>query len=463
MAEAKRPHQSPARANTAGATRLREAHSEATSQRLRSVRSRYRESSHALAHDIEDDTAARGAIPEHPLVPRGRANLITTSQELCALLEELRQPRPECNGQRIFAYDSEFIGESTYRPRLCLLQVATPQHITFIDPLADIDLSPFWEIFGESGIRKIVHAGEQDLEPVVRAGIEPANVIDTQVIAGFAALPYPTSLARLVEHAVGVRLGKGLTFTQWDQRPLSKKQLAYAADDVRFLLALACALIEQLEQSGAMPWAREECERRARLAARNDAQQPWERVRGIGHMSGQQLAVVRELAAWRDEVAQAADLPPRALLRDEVLVDLARRPPKELAILAQVRHLPRPVAEHHGREILAAIERGRAADPIALGPRGREPTLAEKFAGDAAFSLLQTIAIGRGIDPALLANRRDVESFALLAARGKPLNNHPLMHGWRRAAAGELLHKLISSGSKAKLEWVDGRPVLHEA
>ena len=441
-----------------GARPRQEAH-ESTSRRLRVARTRFRRSSHELAHE-EEHPAGGEHLTDNPLIPSGKGNLISTPQELDAVIQELGRLRPEYGGQRIFAYDSEFIGESTYRPRLCLIQVATPQAIMFIDPMGGLDLGPFWQLFADPSLRKIVHAGEQDLEPVVRAGIEPANVIDTQVIAGFCALPYPTSLAKLVEHVLGVKLGKGLTFTQWDQRPLSKKQLSYAADDVRFLLALAEGLMQRLEAAALSAWAEEECLRRARLAARNDAQEPWKKVRGIGGMSGQQLAVIRELAGWREQAAFSLDLPPRAVLRDEVLVDLARRPPKAIEQLGRQKYMPRPLVEQFGHEMLAAVEAGRAAPPIQPGARAPEPTLAEKFAADSALALLQTIALGRGIDPTLLANRRDVESFARLAAQGAALGGHRLMQGWRREAAGELMKKLIASGGKAKLQWVDGRPVL---
>jgi ribonuclease D len=427
------------------------------------VRSRFRESSHEQAHDAENERPRyQGALPEDPLIPRGKARYIDTDAELQALIDTLRARR-EVGSAPAFAYDSEFIGESNYRPRLCLIQVATLAGITLIDPLAGLDLRPFWQLIGDPSIGKVVHAGEQDLEPAVRgAGIVPAGVIDTQVVAGFCSLPYPTSLSRLVEHVVGVKLGKGLTFTQWDQRPLSKKQLAYAADDVRFLPALAEALLAQARQRGVESWAREECDRRACLAARNDQQDPWERVRGAGALSGHQLAIVRELANWRDDVAQAADLPPRALLRDDVLIDLARRPPTDVARLAQVKFLPRPLVEQYGQEILEVIVRGRQAEPINLAARNPEPSLNEKFAADAAFSLLQTIAVGRGIDPALLANRRDIEAFSRLILRGMPLEGHPLMQGWRREAAGDLMQKLILGGGRARLDWQDGRPHLVE-
>lgn len=434
---------------------------ELTARRLRSVRSRFRESSHEQAHDEENEHPRyQGALPEDPLIPRGKARYIDNGADLDVLIEQLRA-RDEDGSAPAFAYDSEFIGESNYRPRLCLIQVATPAGITLIDPLADLDVRPFWQLIADADVRKVVHAGEQDLEPAVRdAGIVPANVIDTQVVAGFCSLPYPTSLSRLVEHVIGIKLGKGLTFTQWDQRPLSKKQLAYAADDVRFLPALAETLLAQARDRGVESWAEQECERRARMAARDDQHEPWERVRGTGGMSGQQLSIVRELAIWRDEVAQGADLPPRALLRDDVLIDLARRPPSDRAKLAQVKFLPRPLVEQYGPELLDVIARGRAAEPISRTERMPEPSLNEKFAADAAFSLLQTIAVGRGIDPALLANRRDIEAFSRLVSRGKPLDAHPLMQGWRREAAGELMQKLILKGGQARLDWQDGRPHL---
>jgi ribonuclease D len=430
---------------------------EATARRLRSVRSRFRESAHEQAHDGDEaHQRHEGKLPDNPLIPHGAPRYIQQQDELLELVSQLRAPE-----EQAFAYDSEFIGESNYRPRLCLIQVATPSGITLIDPLAGLDLHPFWELFGDPNITKVVHAGEQDLEPVVRARIRPANVIDTQVVAGFCALPYPTSLSRLVEHVVGVKLGKGLTFTQWDQRPLSKKQLAYAADDVRFLPALADRLLEQAAARGHERWAREECQRRAEMVGRNDHQEPWERVRGTGGMSGGQLAILRELAAWRDEVAQATDLPARAFLKDDVLVDLARRPP-DGAKLAQIKFMPRPVVEQYGGQILEAIARGRQGEPVAQATRVPEPTLPEKFAADAAFSLLQTIAVGRGIDPALLANRRDIEAFSRLVSRRKPLDGHPLMQGWRREAAGELMQRLMQGGGQARLDWVDGRPHLRD-
>src|SRR5579871_2662562 len=190
-----------------------------------SYRSAHRARSHANAHADEDSAPSAGHI-EHALVPKGPATLIKQPAPLAELIDQLRTL-----GQ--FGYDSEFIGELTYVPKLCLIQVSTPQNIWLIDPLAGLDLKPFWELIADPAVEKIVHAGQQDLEPVVRElGRAPANVFDTQIAAGFIGLPYPLSLSKLTFEMTGAKLPKGLTFTRWDQRPLSPSQLRYAADDV---------------------------------------------------------------------------------------------------------------------------------------------------------------------------------------------------------------------------------------
>src|SRR5687767_12025626 len=226
----------------------------AHARRARYARSHHRAQSHDTAHDAGHDHEPAPKVT-HPLAPKGHAALITTADALRELVERLR-------GAGSFAYDSEFIGELTYVPKLCLVQVATSQEIALIDPLASggIDLTPFWELVCEPSVEKIVHAGQQDVEPVVRLlKREPANIFDTQVAAGFAGLAYPVALSKLVQELTGARLGKGLTFTHWDQRPLSAMQLRYAADDVRYLIAARDELGKRLEPlPHHLEWARRE-------------------------------------------------------------------------------------------------------------------------------------------------------------------------------------------------------------
>lgn len=423
--------------------------------RLRSVRSRLRSNQHQTAHDEDPRRPSRKLLREHPLIPSAKPSLVETNTALFELVEKLREPS-EAGAVPSFAYDSEFIGESTYHPKLCLIQVATPQFIALIDPLADLDLEPFWKLIGDPGVRKIVHAGEQDLEPAVRmANVEPVNVFDTQIAAGFCALPYPTSLTKLVDHVTaavnggnGVRLGKGLTFTQWDQRPLSKEQLAYGADDVRYLPLVTDWIDARLRDDERAAWSAQECARRCSREELSREQGPWERVRGTGSLDGRQQAIMRELAVWRDAAARSEDLPPRVLVRDEVVVSLSRRPPATQEILASAKFLPKPVADRYGRAMLAAIERGKAADALPVNSgRPEEPTLEDKFVADAAWALLQTIGHARGIDPNLLASRRETELLVRRYTGGRAIDTHPLLTGWRREAAGDRLVDLLDGGA----------------
>src|SRR4051812_27454511 len=219
----------------------------------RPTRPQHRSKSHEQAHSEEE---THGGVDEHlnPLIPQGPAGMATTQGELGELIDRLR-------AAGTFAYDSEFIGELTYLPKLCLIQVATAVEVTLIDPMAPIDLTPFWELVADASIEKVTHAGQQDLEPIIRHLNRPGqNVFDTQIVSGFVGMAYPVSLSKLVREIVGARLGKGLTFSHWDQRPLSAQQLKYAANDVRYLPAIRVELGQRLEALGHTAWAQEECD-----------------------------------------------------------------------------------------------------------------------------------------------------------------------------------------------------------
>ncbi len=426
---------------------------ERVADRLRSVRSRHRRGRHEEAHSNPADELKRRGVKkqlgENRLVPTGKASLISDTEALSAVLEDLARPGDDGSPAR-FAFDTEFIGESTYDPKLCLIQVATPRQVALIDPLAEIDLTPFWQLMVDPAIEKIVHAGEQDLGPVARlTGKAPANVWDTQIAAGFCGLPFPASLGKLVEYVStvaidgidpdgGLKLGKGYTFTQWDERPLSGKQLSYAADDVRYLPLILSWIESQLDDER-HDWAVAECERRCRKALHDVNEAPWARLKGYSGLNGHGRPIVRELATWRDTTARAMDLPPRAVVKDEVLVGIARHPPKSIKSLAEIRHMPRPIAEEYGQMMLDAVARGLDADREDHENEPYEPTLRDKFDTDAAWAILQSIAYAKGLDPNLLASRRDVETVVRQMSRGEAMEDLPVLSGWRAAAAGQAL------------------------
>src|SRR5262245_2251206 len=220
--------------------------------KLRSYRSQHRQRSHADAHAGAEAAAPSGVL-SHPLVPSGDPGLVADSAGVAGLIEGMRR------GQR-FAYDTEFIGEQTYRPKLCVIQIATPAHVTLIDPLTGVDLKPLWEVLADASVEKVVHAGLHDLEPVMRfLGRPPANVFDTQIAAAFIGLPYPLSTAKLVHSLAGQSPDAAPKFSQWDQRPLTSLQLRYAANDVRYLPLLRDVIGQRLQEAGNAQWAAEEC------------------------------------------------------------------------------------------------------------------------------------------------------------------------------------------------------------
>jgi ribonuclease D len=411
---------------------------------------KFRSRSHDSAHENEIESQAHPKV-DHPMVNHDAPHFVDTPEKLAELIAHLRAA-----GR--FAYDSEFIGELTYVPKLCLIQVASAERVALIDPLVGLELNPFWELLADPAIEKIVHAGAQDIEPVARHINRPAaNVFDTQICAGFTGLAYPVSLSKLVLHLIGAKLGKGLTFTHWDQRPLSSMQLKYAADDVRYLVAVREIITSQLEKLGHTDWAKAECDSLCDPTHYTfDAETDYLRIRGGGGLPGRNQAVLRELARWRNVMARELDVPPRSFLKDEILLDMARTPIKSVDKLDRVRGLPRPVEQDHGEEIVAITAKAMLT-PVDELPdvKDYEPTPQQRFRADALFAAFQCICSGRSVDPSLLASRQDIGELYRTVTSGEPTAKIKLLEGWRREAAGDAVLALLRGQLGLNLAWSD--------
>lgn len=414
-------------------------------------RGKFRSRSHDAAHDQQDPAPAVRC--DHPLVFTGQPQLIDDQTQLLELIARLRQVGS-------FAFDSEFIGELYYVPKLCLIQIGTPQEIALIDPLAPLDLMPLWELLCDPSVEKIVHAGGQDVEPAQRATGKPAaNVIDTQIAAGFAHLPYPLSLQRLILQMLDVRISKGLTFTHWDQRPLSPQQIHYAADDVRYLPAVWSELRKLVQASGAQDWIRQECDTMCRVTSYQfDPQTSYLRVRGASSLNPREMGILRELTIWRDVCARSADLPARSFLKDEILIDLCRRAPTTDDKLNNIQGLPRPIRQDHCERILSAIVQGRA-NPIADGQEVRksDELPADQFRIDALFAMTQTMCLVKGIDPQMAFNRADVAELLRALAAGHSCDHARLMQSWRRDVVGQWLADTVQNGLTTRVGFEGGQ------
>ena len=406
-----------------------------------------RSRSHHAAHSDNDRQLD---VPDMAMVHRGLPELVTTGEQLARVLGTLRD-----DGS--FAYDSEFIGEQSYHPQLCLVQVASRSTLALIDPLAALDMTPFWELLADASVTKIVHAGDSDIEPVVRHLQRPAaNVFDTQIAAGFVGLPYPISLKKLVLEFTGVQLGRDLGFSDWQQRPLSPVQIRYAADDVRYLPAAHRSMLARLEALGHAQHAEDECAAACDMARFGfDPQTQYLRVRGGNLLAPRALAVLKELTAWRDGAARRHDKPPRAFLKDEVMVELARERPGSIADLARIRGLPKAITEEFGADIVAAVARAQSTPKPELPAPEPEPGAADKFRADALFAVLQCLCAGSSLDQGLVASRRELEKFYLHVAHGTG-ELPSLLQGWRREAVGEPLKSFLLGKSGLAMTWEDG-------
>ncbi len=409
----------------------------------------FRSRSHDTAHAA--DPADDSPQPDHPLITREKPQFVDEQDALSELIAHLRSAGK-------FAYDSEFIGELTYIPKLCLIQVATTQRVALIDTLGKLDLKPFWQLLCDETVEKIVHAGQQDIEPVFRnANSRAANIFDTQISAGFIGLAYPVALSKLVQQMIGVKLGKGLTFTHWDQRPLSAMQLRYAADDVRYLLAVRAAIGEELEKLGHTKWAAEECEVLCDPTQYGfNPQAHYLRIRGANSLPARGQAILRELTIWRDKWARHHNVPPRSFLRDEILLDLARSPVKSIDKLSRVKGLPRPVEQDHGPEIIAATTAALELPPEQLPVvRNFEPTPKQRFGADALWSAVQCLCAGRKIDPNLVSSRQEIgELYRTVSSSNDPADAR-LLQGWRHDAIGQTVLDLLAGNTCLELNWSD--------
>jgi len=346
--------------------------------------------------------------------------------------------------------DAEFMGEGRYRALLCLVQVAVDDEdggtrVEVLDPLEGFEPGELRAVLADPSIEKVVHAGRQDVAILRRTwATEVRNLFDTQIAAGFAGHGAQTGYGALLADVLGRRLAKSASFTRWDRRPLSEEQLTYAREDVADLLALATALQDELRASGRLEWAHEECRALEDSSDDRDPDEAWRRLPRVARLRPRERSVARELAAWRERTAAGEDRPVGSVLSDAALVELARRQPGDRRGLDQIRGLHGRIANRRGADLLAAVARGRDAEPPALD--GVRPPLNES--GDAplialAEALIRARALEAGLAYELVATRADLNQVIAAARRGDAEPDVRTLRGWRRDLVGDELLELL--------------------
>jgi len=368
--------------------------------------------------------------------------LIQTDEALAAYCEALRR------FPAIFL-DTEFIGEGRYYPEVGAIQVASSDGAAIIDPLAVSDLSPLLALLADPAMVKVFHAATQDLQIFYRLlGSPVRNIFDTQIAAALLGCEEQVSFLNLVERMTGMSLQKSHGFTDWLRRPLTLGQLEYALDDVRYLVPVHEALVKKLEERGRTEWAREEFDKLEdeRRYAPADPYELYLRIRGVERIRGQALAILRELVAWREETAHARNMPPGRVARDEVLVELSRRPRQSVKELHEIRGLSAQQIERFGAGLIAAAQRGAlAARPT---PR-RSPSLPSALEPTVDFLVfcLRSMASEQAVAPGLVATRSELVELVLREEKAEI----QLLRGWRCAAFGDTLLATLEGKATARI------------
>jgi ribonuclease D len=333
------------------------------------------------------------------------------------------------------ALDTEFVRERTYRARLCLVQIATPDVLVCVDPLR-VDVAPLLEALYQPTLLKVLHSARQDLEVLYDVrGAVLSPIFDTQIAAALTGPEDQIGYGALVERLTGHRLDKQATRTDWSQRPLTDAQLAYARDDVHYLREVYAQLAARLEALGRREWLDEECAAMtdpALYAA--DPAEAWRRIRAGQHLGSDAQQRLAALAEWRERTARERDLPRGWIVKDPALIELASNPPPNLAALAQHAGMTPAILRKWGSELLARLNAAAVSPPRRLWENPARPDIAQAALLKRWSDRVKALADAEGLSATLLATRHDLQEL-LLTGGGR------LARGWRKGFLGDELSR----------------------
>jgi ribonuclease D len=358
-------------------------------------------------------------------------DLITTTEALASVCQRLA-------AQPFVTVDTEFMRETTYYPKLCLIQMAAPDGTAaLVDPLAaGLDLAPFLDLMRNEDVLKVFHAARQDLEIIwILGGFVPSPLFDTQVAAMVCGFGESASYEQLVNELAKAKIDKSSRFTDWSRRPLSDAQLAYALSDVTHLIKVHEALVARLCEADRGPWLDEEMGvLTSPETYRADPDHAWRRLSGRMRKP-KEIAVLMEVAAWREREAQTRNVPRGRILKDDAVIDVATSQPRSVEALGRLRSIPSGFERSRtGGEILAAVERGLDRDPVAV-PAPAAPRTGRGGNGaliELLKVLLKAVSENERVASKIIATVDDLEAIAADSEA-----EVPALHGWRRELFGE--------------------------
>lgn len=363
-------------------------------------------------------------------------NLIEKQQELVAACNRLRD-------QEWITLDTEFMRVSTYYPRLCLIQVATPDDLVCIDPLLLDNLDPLLEVLVDSRILKILHAVRQDVEVLFHhTDIIPQPIFDTQIAAAFLGYGDQRGYAWLVESLLNVNLPKAQTRTDWCARPLSLEQLEYAADDVHYLRSLYQILLEKLKALGRLQWVEQECEALLDTDLYHTVpNQAYSRLKRGQTLCPEAQQRLRALATWREQTAQKHDRPREWIVRSAVLYEIATNNPTDLETLSNIKGMTTAMRRRWGQSLLDVLQSCPTDSSTVIWQARKTMSSDQASLAKRLMGLIRQCAERHNLTASLLGTKGDVEKLIL----GDQAS--PLVTGWRRELVGDEMLGLLKQAS----------------
>ncbi len=369
-------------------------------------------------------------------------SLITRQNDFLDLCERIREAGT-------VAFDTEFVSESYYRPRLCLLQFGLPDGSCYgIDPFLTDDLTPWWDIMIDSETTVIVHGGREEIRFCQYAtGSRPEKLVDVQIAEGLRSRGFPISHANLISRVLNTTIQHGKeTRTDWQHRPLTKQQLDYALEDVKYLPKVWETQKSWMADCGRLDWAYSEFERFVDGVLAEEDREGWLKLPGYGRLSRREMAVARALFQWRNHEAEILNRPQRRILRDDLLVELAHRQPQSVRELNMTRDMNRRDYQQYAEHLIEII---KTAGQLPNDQLPQKPSGQSHPAQDEVLARILGLALANqcqemSLSMTLVATAADLKDFIrwyIFDHKQGPLPK--LMTGWRATVCGQLLADVL--------------------
>ncbi len=355
----------------------------------------------------------------------------------------------------LVALDTEFVGEDTYKPEICLVQIATPDELILIDTIKVKNIEPLWKLLVEPNREVVVHAGREEIRLCQLAiGMAPAKLFDIQIAAGLVGFGFPVGMAQLLQQILNKRINKAETLTDWRIRPLTSAQVRYAFDDVRYLLAAHAGLVARLKQMDRAEAAQEEFSRLIHWSPDEEGEvgpEKWRRIKGAGQLDRKKLALLKMIFDWREKRASKLNRPARTLLRDDLVIEVAKRMPTTERDLNLIRGL-------QARDIPDLVDMANQArklppEKCPEPPEKEIETPAMVIASSVLGAVLGDICIRQKLAQTLVASLSEIRAVVRAKGQNKAIpEGLSLREGWRRKLVWPLIEAVLDGKRLIRLK-----------